>query len=1225
MRAHQPARTENTPSLVNESLRSAQHSLGNQAMQRLLERKGIQPKLEVTPPGDSYEQEAEKVANQVTGNREVAQRIPEIHGLNAVHRQADSKDDKKKTADTKQPAAKTPEKKPEPKKDDSKSKPAVAKDKKKDEKVSRMAEPDVEERKQKDEETAQRAAEGIGEVPEVSSELESSLHAQRGSGHPLPDSLRSFFEPRLGRDLSTVRLHTDPKATAAARDLKAQAFTHGQDIYFGSGRYQPQSDQGRKLIAHELTHTLQQRGPAAEPAAPQPSSAVAPASPVAASSGLLRSPNAPLVQRQGDTPPATPPAAGGAAPAPAMTLETGLLDQGTETISFKDIEVPDFKLSAHRKALYDSRKPLKQKKAYKRGDTDQRTLWKQELGKDTAASVKALSERCSTATGGKQAIDPAGNYIFKAPPDGPPRHFIGDLPTIATEMTLPSWSESGSNHKAGYDVDHIVELQLANWDADTWANTLENMELLDSSKNRSSGSTIKGNIDKKIKTFNQATNNQYGKSEADIKSKYHLQFNNAVPGGGGDCTADEFWTRDQIKTGKQIVKELQIVKASELGGQGKTLIFPGASGVPKQFDASGPVTGDERNWLKPYQITAKTFKTEPGSETTDDFGSLTFVLPKDHPQYYSESGEKTIPVKRVPGAQFAGMIDKTAVRNELANLRKRGLSPVTISTFDILPDKGLYVQGAINIDVPLLNGVSVDFEFTGNDLTLSKEFGLGDFNLPKPFKIDSSTLKLSVGTAVGLQIEGQVDFSIERVGSGFLGAVAGTTAGFALQGGFNFDSTLFDPAKIELSYINKEFSAKGEIGIKEGTLKGIKQANIKVSYANETVHADGQADLSIPGVKKGAMTVDYSEQAGLTIGGTFDLADNIPGISGGTVKAEVKKDDAGWAVKASGTASTSLAGFNTTLTATYDRGAMTVEATAAYSRGMLAGTLTVGATNRPVDDSGKPSGEGQDTDKLTAYGGGTVTVQLTPWLQGTVGVMIKPKGGVKLQGQIGLPSSVNLFDEKSIHKEFFSVDVQIPIIPGIVANVGGGLSAEAGFGPGQLKDLSLTITYDPDAEEDTEIEGKGTFSVPAHAGLRLFVRGGLGVGIPAASATGNLELGGQLGITGAAEASADVDYTPKKGIDLKADAHIFAEPALTFDASLVGLIKLGPITVYEGRKTLASFQWGSGLRFGIKFPIHYQQGQPFDVKLDDVEFEKPDIDAKQILSGVGKEIASRII
>ncbi|NES88031.1 DUF4157 domain-containing protein [Okeania sp. SIO2B9] len=98
-----------------------------------------------------------------------------------------------------------------------------------------------------------------GQTPNVSANLEARIQSARGSGQPLSDSTRAFMEPRFGYDFSNVRVHTDDRAASAARDLNAQAFTVGQDIFFGSGRYAPESTVGKRLFAHELVHTLQQQ------------------------------------------------------------------------------------------------------------------------------------------------------------------------------------------------------------------------------------------------------------------------------------------------------------------------------------------------------------------------------------------------------------------------------------------------------------------------------------------------------------------------------------------------------------------------------------------------------------------------------------------------------------------------------------------------------------------------------------------------------------------------------------------------------------------------------------------------------------------------------------------------------------------------------------------------------------------------------------------------------
>jgi len=89
-------------------------------------------------------------------------------------------------------------------------------------------------------------------------DLESRLNSSRGNGSTLPDETRSAMESAFGVDFGGVRVHTGGDAVQMNRELSAQAFTHGSDIYFNAGKYAPGSAAGKGLLAHELTHVVQQ-------------------------------------------------------------------------------------------------------------------------------------------------------------------------------------------------------------------------------------------------------------------------------------------------------------------------------------------------------------------------------------------------------------------------------------------------------------------------------------------------------------------------------------------------------------------------------------------------------------------------------------------------------------------------------------------------------------------------------------------------------------------------------------------------------------------------------------------------------------------------------------------------------------------------------------------------------------------------------------------------------
>jgi hypothetical protein len=103
----------------------------------------------------------------------------------------------------------------------------------------------------------QRKANGSFDAGAVA---ESRISARRGGGSPLPEATRAFMEPRFGADFGGVRVHADAEADQISQDLSARAFTTGSDIYFRHGEFSPSSAGGQELLAHELTHVVQQGG-----------------------------------------------------------------------------------------------------------------------------------------------------------------------------------------------------------------------------------------------------------------------------------------------------------------------------------------------------------------------------------------------------------------------------------------------------------------------------------------------------------------------------------------------------------------------------------------------------------------------------------------------------------------------------------------------------------------------------------------------------------------------------------------------------------------------------------------------------------------------------------------------------------------------------------------------------------------------------------------------------
>ena len=128
------------------------------------------------------------------------------------------------------------------------------------------AEPEKKKDDDEKEKRARKAPDGPGGPGIAPVGIESDVQAMSAGGSPLPTSVRSMFEPRFGFDFSDVRIHTSNQAAGAALSLGARAFTVGDHVFFGPGQYQPTSRSGQHLIAHELTHTIQQKPGAARAA-----------------------------------------------------------------------------------------------------------------------------------------------------------------------------------------------------------------------------------------------------------------------------------------------------------------------------------------------------------------------------------------------------------------------------------------------------------------------------------------------------------------------------------------------------------------------------------------------------------------------------------------------------------------------------------------------------------------------------------------------------------------------------------------------------------------------------------------------------------------------------------------------------------------------------------------------------------------------------------------------
>jgi len=209
--AHSLEQTQRGP--VESAVLHCQGVLGNQATRNFLSAYGVQPKLRIGSIGDRYELEADRMADQVMGM--AAPVVEPGSTISAVSSECG---------------------------------------------VQRAC-PECEEalrdQPEDDDEALLQREVTAPQPPPADGGLESRINGL-GTGLPLPPLVRDFFEPRFNHDFSNVRVHTGNTAGQAALAAHARAFTLGHNVVFGAGEYRPESGHGQHLLAHELTHVVQQ-------------------------------------------------------------------------------------------------------------------------------------------------------------------------------------------------------------------------------------------------------------------------------------------------------------------------------------------------------------------------------------------------------------------------------------------------------------------------------------------------------------------------------------------------------------------------------------------------------------------------------------------------------------------------------------------------------------------------------------------------------------------------------------------------------------------------------------------------------------------------------------------------------------------------------------------------------------------------------------------------------
>ncbi|REH46387.1 DNA/RNA non-specific endonuclease [Tenacibaculum gallaicum] len=250
----------------------------------------IQPKLNVGKPGDKYEVEADRAADKIVAKgKETPSTFfaPTVQKKNEEEIQKQESNEQeiqqKPLVDSISPVVQLASENNLQKEEEVQHKEEEEVQKSEDENIQQVTEdnlqakednttsfsneliqqkPEEEIQEKEDEEVQEKEEEEVQQLQmaggDDNSSLEGDLSSSKGGGSSLPSNTQNEMESGFGADFSGVRIHNDSNAVQMNQELGSQAFTNGNDIYFNEGKYNPSSESGKHLLAHELTHTLQQ-------------------------------------------------------------------------------------------------------------------------------------------------------------------------------------------------------------------------------------------------------------------------------------------------------------------------------------------------------------------------------------------------------------------------------------------------------------------------------------------------------------------------------------------------------------------------------------------------------------------------------------------------------------------------------------------------------------------------------------------------------------------------------------------------------------------------------------------------------------------------------------------------------------------------------------------------------------------------------------------------------
>jgi Domain of unknown function (DUF4157) len=1026
-------------------------------------------------------------------------------------------------------------------------------------------------------------------------------------GRPLDAGARATMESRFGRDFGGVRIHTDHQAAESARAVNARAYTVGQHIAFAGGQYQPHTPTGQHLLAHELAHTVQQRGLQRKPSevgildpgvstryereADHAANAVAGAPPITAR------PPVPVICRAPATPAADQPKTENAEPArvwepvPATNPLSALGVKAQSKLRPGEISpvIRAFKLGTL--ALPPEKGPVL-------------TYWQ------TRAKAGGL-ESFIDADGRPRAAlkqERAGTDELK-------RIWMTRVGFASSKDAAAAWATAGGDASTSFEpkvagktcqMDHIIELQIGG------NNVPENIQCLDAAENQKSGRDLFA----KLKRTAQQIRDLSPGLETVI-----LHFDDVIQ-------------TSAIRTPCYEVEQRVIAAA------GQPAADAGEDSEPYDIVAAVPTTlSIDKGVRTPRKVLilpiaeSKYLRTRAASTLIPGMVLRELELKSkgnDEIEAGIDTSEKTrLPITIEKETRPIRLIVNEATRAVKLKSTKVNLaftypylSKGAITDLNLDPQEGLSGEGWLRSDLPFLKGIK-----------LVVRFGPDRFELVT--KLDAKKLKLPFGARVtradlGLLLHpefkptGEVEFEVGRGRRKVLDgrmAFESDADGLVAVGAVRAWLPGVDAAEGTIEYRAGQWTGQVTIAASQIGIPALKDASVTVIVAGgdgrPTLTASGYVLLGLPGDNEVRLEV-IRREGGWAYRGKGRLV--VPGVKPVDFAFYYVGD------KLRGTASTEIEvkDFKGKLALEYDDGRLSGEGTISGRKGRA---NLEQAKVRYNGRTGKFSGEG------------TLSYQVSENLIATAGVEIPEKGPVKLKGALTFPKPILLFKPFGDDFTIFRLpDIDIPIPGASIGPVGlevrirGRLDAAYSIGPGQLQNTRIGADFQPFEEnKDLKVDLVSLLVIPASATLTADFSARVAIDVFVAEVEGSIGVKGSATLAGGLSVGFTAHYEKDR---FTAEATPQIDAALILGLRLYAQLRaeagVGPFSV-ETTKTweIDRFTYDPGIKVGLKAPIRYDSAaspsfQP--PSLDQIQWVRPTIEPRDLLSkgmaGKGTEVES---